>query len=61
MREIEKVGGNPAWISPALDYCLDVEKTDDPRRVIAVCLSGRGGLLSGEFQRHLQQTSSMPP
>lgn len=52
-REIDKVGGNKAWIEPALDYVLHVEKTTDPRRAIAVCLSGRDKLLTGSYQKAL--------
>lgn len=53
-REVQSVNGNPAWIGPALDYTLEVEGTTDPRRVIAVCLSGRDGLLTGTYQRALK-------
>ena len=44
------------WIAPALDYCLTTERTDDPRRVIAVCKCGREKLLTGEYQRTLAAT-----
>ena len=57
-REIESIDGNPAWIQPALNYCINVEKNTDPRRVIAVCLTGRDDLLSGKFQANL--TACMP-
>lgn len=56
-REIASHKGNPAWIKPALDWCIDEEKTSDPRRVIAVCLSGRDKLLSGEYQKCLRATT----
>lgn len=49
-REIAKVNGRFEWIDPAIDYCVDVEGTNDPRRVSTVCLSGRDALLSGEYQ-----------
>ena len=55
-REIGKASGRGEWIKPALEYCARHERTDDPRRVVAVCLSGRDGLLTGEYQRHLQAT-----
>ncbi len=35
-REVHKVGGDPAWIAPALDYC-DEHGITDPRQVIAIC------------------------
>ena len=46
-------------LAPALDYCLTTERTDDPRRVIAVCKCGRERLLNGECQRTL--TATMNP
>jgi hypothetical protein len=55
-REVAKIAGNPAWIKPALDYCLDIEKSNDPRRAIAVCLCGQDKLLTGEYQRWLAAT-----
>lgn len=58
-REIERMGGDVAWIAPALDWCLTHEpehRKNDPRRVITVCLSGRERLLTGEYQRHLAAT-----
>lgn len=48
---------NQEWINPALDYCVDFEKTSDPRRIISVCLSGRDQLLSGEYQEWLKATA----
>lgn len=53
-REVQAIDGDQRWVAPALDYCLDVERTDDPRRAIAVCLTGRERLLTGEFQRDLE-------
>lgn len=55
-REILSHKGNPRWIKPALDWCLDGEKTTDPRRVIAVCLSGKDKLLTREYQKALKAT-----
>lgn len=55
-REVEKAGGDKAWISPAIDWCVDQEHTNDPRRVITVCLSGRERLLDGGYQTHLKNT-----
>ncbi len=53
LREIEKVGGNPAWAEPAINYCAFVENNTDPRRLVSVCLSGRDGLLDGTYLRAL--------
>ena len=58
-REVEKNKGDKAWINPTLDYCLDVEKINDPRRIITVCLCGREKLLTGEYQTML--TATMAP
>lgn len=55
-REIGAHGGNADWIDPALAWCLDEEKTSDPRRVIAVCMSGRDDLLTGQYQEALGKT-----
>lgn len=52
-REIISIAGKEEWIEPAIRYCMDNEKTTDPRRVIAVCLTGRDNLLSGKFQHDL--------
>lgn len=54
MREIESMDGDPKWVEPALRYCIDVENNTDPRRVIAVCLTGRDDLLTGKFQDNLK-------
>lgn len=53
-REVASVGGKCAWIAPALDYVLGEEGCTDPRRAIAVCLSGRDRLLTGAYQRALR-------
>lgn len=57
-REVNKCGGDEAWIAPALDYVLNVECTTDPRRAIAVCLSGRERLLTGAYQKALRSIAS---
>jgi hypothetical protein len=57
-REIAKMpDGSPAWIDPAVDWCVDIEGTNDPRRVTTVCISGREKLLTGEYQRLLAEVS----
>lgn len=55
-REIVRCGGNAEWIAPALDWCLNEEGTNDPRRAIAVCLCGRDKLLSGIYQAYLRSS-----
>lgn len=59
-REISKVEGDFAWISPALDYC---EKQDitDPRTAIAIALCGREQLITGEYQEMMEITSEDLP
>lgn len=56
-REVARANGNPLWIAPALDWCIDEEHTNDPRRVITVCLCGRDALLDGSYQKHLRATT----
>jgi hypothetical protein len=56
-REILKVNGRSEWIQPAIDYCVDVEKTSDPRRVKFVCLAGMDKLLDGSFQKKIEQST----
>lgn len=56
-RDVEAANGDPAWINPAIDFCMTHEGTDDPRRIIAVCLTGREKLLTGEFQAILRATT----
>jgi hypothetical protein len=51
-REVLAVNGNEKWIQPCLDFALDVEQTNDPRRIIAL-LDGRDKLLTREYQRDL--------
>lgn len=60
-REIAKIKGKPEWIVPAINYCVEIEGTDDPRRVIAVALCGQDKLLNGEYQGWLEATSEVKP
>lgn len=55
-REIQKDGGDPEWVKPALDYC-EQHGIDDPRQVIAFCLTGADDLLTGEYQKMMDATS----
>jgi len=52
MREIMKVNGSNAWIKPILDYVLDIEKVNDPRRAISL-LDGREKWLTNEYKDDL--------
>lgn len=52
-RELKEVNGDPAWINPIMDYCLNEEETNDPRRAIAL-LDGREKWLTGEYQDDLR-------
>ena len=59
-REVKKIGGDYAWIDPALDFADEVSKLDpdgiDPRRLIAICLTGREKLIDGSYQAMLRRT-----
>lgn len=50
LREVKRFNGREEWIKPALDYCLDIERTSDPRRFSSI-LDGRDRLLEGSYQR----------
>lgn len=54
-REITKLGGDYAWIAPALDYCEEIGEFD-PRVVISIALCGREMLLDGTYQEMLRAT-----
>lgn len=55
-REVTKIGGDEQWIKPALDYCEERDITD-PRQVISLCLCGREKLITGEYQKMLEETA----
>lgn len=61
-REVEKIGGNEAWIDPTLDYCEEIGE-HNPRAIIDICVTGRDDLLptkeypEGKYQRMLNETS----
>ncbi len=51
LRDVVKIpGGNAAWVEPALDFALDVEKTYKTRRIRAIMTNGRDQLLDGSYQ-----------
>lgn len=55
-REVTNANGDYAWINPTLDYCLQQDITD-PREVITICLCGREMLVTGEYQKMMEETS----
>ncbi len=56
-REVGKVkGGDLAWIEPTLSFGFDSMGINDPRQLKRICLCGKGGLLTGEYQRDLEKT-----
>ena len=59
-REVSKVEGDFAWIDPTLNYCDSVDMTD-PREVISICMCGRDLLVTGEYQKMLEETSETLP
>jgi len=57
-REINKCDGDEAWIEPTLEYAEKIGLTD-PRKMIAICLTGRERLLDGSWQAMLTRTSGI--
>lgn len=62
-REVRAVdGGEESWIQPAIEFAEalnakdDRELTVDPRKLIAICLTGREKLIDGSFQRMYVRT-----
>lgn len=60
-REVDKIGGNIEWIDAALDFADELQTKSgdalyiDPRKLIAICLTGRDRLLlSPEDPRSFQ-------
>lgn len=57
-REIERMGGDLAWIEPTLEF-TEQHNISDPRTVTSICLCGREMLLTGEYQAMLLETMDM--
>lgn len=59
-REILRVpNGKRAWMRATLDYAEEQNPPiTDPRKLIAICLSGKDELLTGEFQKKLDKCKS---
>ena len=54
-REVTAIAGNARWIIPTLDYMFDILKSADPRKGIALCLSGRDMWLNGSYIKMLEE------
>lgn len=54
-RDITRMGGDFAWIEPALDFA-ESHNIADVRTVQSICLCGREMLLTGEYQEMLEAT-----
>lgn len=50
-REIKKTNGKDEWIEPALQFCMDDQGWDDPRKIVPICLCGGDSLLDGSYQK----------
>lgn len=59
LREVEKFKGNPDWIDPAIDFCTNKLKINDPREIIPICLCGKDDLLDGSYQESLLKTRNL--
>lgn len=60
-RELKNIRGvdeatSEKWIAPTLDYAESIDLSD-PRKIIAICLTGRDKLLTGEYQNMLRRTA----
>lgn len=67
-REVDKIGGSVEWIDYAIDFAEELQAQSngalyiDPRKLIAICLTGRERLLptkahpQGEFQEMYRRT-----
>lgn len=56
VRELDKVGGDHAWIEPCLDFC-EAQDMSDPRTITAHCLCGREKWLDGSYAKMVANTS----
>lgn len=53
-REVALIGGDLRWIEACLDYMESINSSD-PRKAIALCLSGRDGWLNGKYPEKLDK------
>jgi hypothetical protein len=56
-REIRKVDGDAAWAEKAYDYC-EQNEIHDVREMISICLCGGDDLLTGAYQKMLDETGT---
>ena len=56
-REVAGIKGDRRWIEPTLDFAV-AEGIYDPRKVTAICLSGKDDLLKGAYQAKLKLCST---
>ena len=56
-REVDAIGGDERWITPAIEFA-ELCKETDPRRVTAICLCGKDNLLDKSYQSYLYSTLS---
>lgn len=59
-REVIKMDGDFSWIAPTLDWCEEQDITD-PRECISICMCGRELLVTGEYQKMMNETSESLP
>lgn len=57
-REIDEVGGKHTWIEPTIEYAR-IRNITDPRQLIAIALCGEDQLLTGRYQKQLDETSEV--
>jgi hypothetical protein len=55
-REVTSIGGNPEWISPTLQFCVDEMGWKDVREIVPVCMLGRDNLLDQSYQKSILET-----
>lgn len=53
-REVLGINGKETWIEPTLDYMQEIGSSD-PRKAIAICLSGREGWTDGKYPEMLRR------
>jgi len=59
-REVKRINGNPAWIEPTIQFCVEELKYTDPRKIIPVCICGKDKLLTGEYQNYVREIQCLP-
>lgn len=57
-REVKEIGGNEAWVYPAVKFAVDGLGITDCRKVLNILLCGRDRLIGGDYQRDYLNTLS---